>query len=113
MEEFKIVRKPFLASVRRCVIGRNSGIGLSKKVMSGCLYEELFGIKYNLVFIDVQSQTCFHMRLYKSKVCNSLDQASRVSDKASKNWFNTLRPRQNGRHFADDIFTCIFLNENA
>ena len=24
----------------------------------------------------------------------------------------TLRPRQNGRHFADDIFTCVFLNEN-
>ena len=26
--------------------------------------------------------------------------------------FNSLRPRQNGRHFADDIFKCIFLNEN-
>ena len=26
---------------------------------------------------------------------------------------NTLRPRQNGRHFADDIFKCIFINENA
>ena len=26
---------------------------------------------------------------------------------------NTLRPRQNGCHFADDIFKCIFLNENA
>ena len=26
---------------------------------------------------------------------------------------NTLRPRQNGRHFADDIFKCIFLNENT
>ena len=26
---------------------------------------------------------------------------------------NTVRPRQNGRHFADDIFKCIFLNENA
>ena len=25
---------------------------------------------------------------------------------------NTLRPRQNGRHFADDILKCIFLNEN-
>ena len=24
----------------------------------------------------------------------------------------TLRPRQNGRHFADDIFKCIFVNEN-
>ena len=27
-------------------------------------------------------------------------------------WFNTLRPRQNGRHFADDTFKPIFLNEN-
>ena len=26
---------------------------------------------------------------------------------------NTLRPRQNGRHFADDAFKRIFLNENA
>ena len=32
-------------------------------------------------------------------------------------WFmvhvNTLSPRQNGRHFPDDIFRCIFLNENV
>ena len=27
-------------------------------------------------------------------------------------WLNTLRPKQNGRHFADDIFKCIFLIEN-
>ena len=26
---------------------------------------------------------------------------------------NTLRPRQNGRDFSDDIFKCIFLNENV
>ena len=26
---------------------------------------------------------------------------------------NTLRLRQNGRHFADAIFKCIFLNENV
>ena len=26
---------------------------------------------------------------------------------------NTLRPRQNGRHFTDDIFKCILLYENA
>ena len=26
--------------------------------------------------------------------------------------FNIMRPRQNGRHLADDIFKCIFLNEN-
>ena len=28
-------------------------------------------------------------------------------------WVNSLRPRQNGRHFADDIFKRIFLNENV
>ena len=27
--------------------------------------------------------------------------------------FNTLRPRQHGRHLPDDILTCIFLNENV
>ena len=27
--------------------------------------------------------------------------------------FNTLRPRQHGRHFADDTFKSIFLNENV
>ena len=27
--------------------------------------------------------------------------------------FNTLRPRQYGRHFPDDIFKCIFVNENV
>ena len=30
-----------------------------------------------------------------------------------RGFFYTLRPRKNGRHFADDIFKCIFLNENV
>ena len=28
-------------------------------------------------------------------------------------WVNSLRPRQNGRRFPDDIFKCIFMNENV
>ena len=28
-------------------------------------------------------------------------------------WVNTLRPRQNGRRFTDNIFKCVFLNENV
>ena len=36
--------------------------------------------------------------------------------KLVSNWrlliHNTLRPRQNGRHFADDVFKCIFWNGN-
>ena len=30
-----------------------------------------------------------------------------------RDYINRLRPRQNGRHFADDIFKCILLNENV
>ena len=33
--------------------------------------------------------------------------------KSLASFINTLRPRQNGRHFAYDIFKCIFLDENA
>ena len=32
---------------------------------------------------------------------------------ADSQTLTTLRPRQNGRQFPDDIFKCIFLNENA
>ena len=28
-------------------------------------------------------------------------------------WFNSLRPRRNRRHFADDVFKCNLLNENV
>ena len=32
-------------------------------------------------------------------------------DLACYGMFNTLRPRQDGLHFPDDIFKCIFLND--
>ena len=37
----------------------------------------------------------------------------RTNKTQSLKMFNTLRPRQNGRHFPDDIFKCIFLYENV
>ena len=36
----------------------------------------------------------------------------RQQDIISQEPINTLRPRQNGRHFPDDIFKWIFLNDN-
>ena len=39
--------------------------------------------------------------------------SSKIESKVNRARFNALRPRQNGRHFADDIFKCIFLNENG
>ena len=48
----------------------------------------------------------------KVGVCRSLIDSSAVTC-SSELFFNTLRPRQHGRHFADDTFKCIFLNENV
>ena len=42
-------------------------------------------------------------------VCFLKTKVSRIRVKC----INTLRPRQNGRHFADDIFRYIFLNETV
>ena len=63
---------------------------------------------------------------YKNVKYRSLLQASlpvvigiwRAYDRDTSSWrrvfvLNTLRPRQNGRYFPDDIFKCIFLNENV
>ena len=39
-----------------------------------------------------------------------------ISDYSNHNdniFINTLRPRQNRRHFADDILKCIFVNDEA
>ena len=49
-----------------------------------------------------QSNSCHGNDLWWSAVSDGLDI-----------WLNTLRPRQNGCHFPDDIFQCIFLNENV
>ena len=40
--------------------------------------------------------------------CPRIRQSCRI-----QSMYNTMRPRHNGRHFADDIFKCIFLNEYA
>ena len=46
--------------------------------------------------------------------CWKLDRLLTIlMDNATKPAINTFRPRENGRHFADDIFKGIFLNENV
>ena len=42
----------------------------------------------------------------------SLFPALSLTTKHGTTTLNTLRPRQNDHHFPDDIFDCIFLNEN-
>ena len=44
---------------------------------------------------------------------NNKDNNKTISHVVTSMCINTLRPRQNGRQFADDTFKCIFMNENA
>ena len=44
---------------------------------------------------------------FENLVCEMATMVSR------ERWVSTLRPRQNGRRFADDTFKRIFLNENV
>ena len=44
-------------------------------------------------------------------VCSSNDTSCAIQIWVGK--LNTLRPRQDGRHFPDDILKCNFLNENV
>ena len=52
-----------------------------------------------------------YISLYVFHVCETQCKHMHATDTTST--LNALRPRQNGRHFADDIFKCIFLNENV
>ena len=59
------------------------------------------------------------MMTYHSAACDSSPDLVVVQTTWQPSWnkqkvfINTLRPRQNGRHFPDHIFKCIFLNENV
>ena len=56
---------------------------------------------------------CNLQTLWNHGGLNSLQLATVEDHLEAYSFKSTLRPRQNGRHFADDIFKCIFLNENV
>ena len=53
------------------------------------------------------------LRWWKLPICTSTCICVLVGVILHIKLFNTLRPRQHGRHFADDTFKCIFLNEHV
>ena len=59
---------------------------------------------------QIHSDGCCWIRLF---IVREVWGACAGTLEAGSGNFNTLRPRQNGRHFPDDIFKCISLNENT
>ena len=52
-------------------------------------------------------------KILKISILSKNDWFKILSSSPRGQWVNTLRPRQNGRHFPDDILEWIFLNENV
>ena len=50
-----------------------------------------------------------YCRLHQAYTLGSI----RCGEAVNLRVFNSLRPRQNRRHFADDVFKCNFMNENV
>ena len=71
------------------------------------LWDNFWLYTYTHTHAHTHTHTHTHTHIYilQKVTCGKISQ--KVFD------INTLRPRQNGRHFADDIFRCIFLNENV
>ena len=74
---------------------------------------------YTMLYCTYYSNLCFdhNDRRENTKIFNQIWILFTLfygTDPESKELtLNTLRPRQNGRYFPDDILKCIFLNENV
>ena len=71
-------------------------------------------VQFNMIFYAVQQWLRQNIRVFALKrhpMYNS--QGCCIALCIDSMELNTLRPRQNGCHFADNIFRCIFLNENV
>ena len=71
----------------------------------------LYKTKSNVMKISGHLMKCQCVSAQRQfiRLCGAADNPRLIS----KALFNTLGPRQNGRHFANDIFKCIFLKENV
>ena len=89
---------------------------------NGCNYLFMLGLK--LIHVNAKGpegqkskgmvyKRLFFLYMIHSHCCGGCWDDDIFSVGLGASYFNTLRPRQHGRHFADDTFKCIFLNENV
>ena len=89
------------------------------KVIIAFIYSKPFNLNSNTNKVTMDSWIIYikYYGVYSTHLCNDiiiLLFSLHVKLQPHHYWglFNTLRQRQNGRHFADDTFKPIFLNEN-
>ena len=121
-----------------CLIMPNSRIGQTSRRFADNIYKYIFAVQAIILINDDPvhwQKDAISVYLWDvflslftlpiiSHVASMIETASheinsmQLLSLLGKHWiqfliFNSLRPRQNGRHFPDDIFKCIFLNESV
>ena len=76
-------------------------------------FDSLFVQHPGTFHIDIVTVWSQCGQTYFSLACVKVGWSWSRGTTGTRSQINTLRPRQNGPHFADDIFKCIFVNENV
>ena len=82
------------------IIGSDNGLALKR-------HQAIIWTNNGLVYWHLKVSLCLNELTFRDPC--KITHLSLLADDG----FNTLRPRQNGRHFEDNVFKCIFLNENV
>ena len=125
---------------RLSIIGSDNGLSPDRRrtiiwTNAGILLIETLGTNFNEILIEIHtfSFNNIHLKMLSGKwrpFCLGLNVLKEIVYSVYTPYFyiglhlaqpqikhgarfNSLRPRENGRHFADDVFKRIFLNENV
>ena len=116
-------RKHTVSNIIGIIVPADGLVSAVASTFAGTMLIIGFGQKQTLVHMNCTTNLADFIRIYwaMKKANTSGTNILRCFDVLSRfglsyqmlSLFNTLRPRQNGRHFPDAISKCIFLNENA
>ena len=107
---------------RLAIVGSDNGLlaGWCQVIIwtdARILLMQTLGTKFSEILIKIHTFSFkkIYLKMSSGKwwpYCLSLNVLKTYSVCSCSILLNTLRPRQNGHHFADDVFKCIFLNGN-
>ena len=101
------------------IIGSDNGLSPGRRqaiiwTNAGILLISPQGRNFNEILIEIwKCRLRNGIHLYRPQCVNNKHIGWGAINVVQYSPFNTLRPRQDGRHFPDEIFKSIFLNENV
>ena len=101
--------RPNDASMRNLsILGSDNGLSAPSHYLNQCWHIVNWTLRNKLQWnLNRNSYILIQENTFENVVCEMASLLSRPQ------CVNTMRPRQNGRHFTDNLFKCIFMNEKV